>query len=223
MFKESEAKFHALEQQLSAAAICPKCESTLPNERALRLHTINNFAYCQGKCQECKASDSPCDLTGSTGPCSRCATSEKACHLEQTTRQKQPSQQCSEYLWRYASRHYGMHNKEDCIGRCERCEERNLPCRIFSGKDDCNEFLKGKSECYFCLLSNEECVRGPIEGSSLSDNESDDDQMDTGSLEAGEMDENAMDQDATDEDIMNEDAMDDNAMDEDTIDETLID
>ena len=79
------------------------------------------------------------------------------------------------------------------------------------GRDDYNEFLREESDSYFCFLSNENCVRGPIEGSSLSDNE------------AGEMDEDAIDTNVTAEDCMNEDATDDDAIDENLIDEESMD
>lgn len=40
-------------------------------------NTSRVFINCQGKCQECDASGSPCDLTRSTGPCSTCRSSGK--------------------------------------------------------------------------------------------------------------------------------------------------
>lgn len=137
-FEEMEKEFHATYQQLSdqqpvtpnePIAICPNCDDTFPNEHALYTHSYRNFVYCQGKCRECQASCSICDLTQSTGPCTSCRSSGKACHTKPSKGyHDQSPQQRSKCLWRYPPSNPRLrHHEESCIGRCNRCEEHDLP------------------------------------------------------------------------------------------------
>jgi hypothetical protein len=189
-FVELEQEFHATRQQASDVqpgtpnelpVICPNCDDTLPHEHALYLHSRKGFVYCQGKCKECQASGSPCDLSRSTGPCTRCRSSGKTCH---------PSPmkgygglrpwQCGKCLWRYSpivsitSRRAAKHIEEDCIGRCSRCEERDLPCRVFTSHGDQDPNPSGNTDCIFCLETREQCIRTQLKELGLAEGEMDD-------------------------------------------------
>jgi hypothetical protein len=197
-FEEMEKEFHATDQQLSDAqpvapsesvTICPNCGDTLPNEHALYMHSHRNFAYCQGKRRECQASGSLCDLTRSTGPCTSCRSSGKACHLNSLKSwHNQSPWQCSKCLWRYAPRNpRSRHNEESCIGRCNRCEVRDLPCRVFSHRDEHNSNPSGNTDCIFCLQFEEKCVRMPVKQLALAKSDIDEGQMDEGGMDESGM------------------------------------
>lgn len=167
MEKESHATYQQLSDQQRVPPTNqsrPKCDDTFPNELALYIHSYRNFVYCQGKCRECQASCSICDLTQPTGPCTSCRSSGKACHTNPSkSDHDQSPQQCSKCLWRHAPSSPRLrHHEESCIGRCDRCEEHNLPCRVFSQRSETDPDPTGNTDRIFCLQSNEKRVRMPM-------------------------------------------------------------
>ena len=162
-----EKEFYATYQQLSdeqlvapgeSVVIRPNHGDTVPDEHALYMHSYRNFAYCQGNCRECQASGSICHLTQSTGPCTSCRSSEKACRTKTSKRyHEQSPQQCSKCLWRYPPKNpRPRHHAESCLGRCNRCEEHDLPCRIFSNRNELHPNLTGNADCILLLAVQRE-------------------------------------------------------------------
>ena len=166
-----EQEFHATTQQTSDAqpgapsellVICPRCDDTLPHEHA----PPTTIKHCQEKCKQCQASGGPCDLSRSLGACTSCHSSGKTCHLD-------PLKgyggfylwQCGRCLWRCTplgskkSNGRRTHSERDCIGRCNRCKDGDLTCRILNFNGDQNSKPSGNGDCIFCLEMGVERVR----------------------------------------------------------------
>lgn len=145
--------------------VCPKCGDTFPNEHALSMHSMRNFVNCRGKCHECDASGSPCDLTRSIGPCSNCRSSGKPCHLLRSSNAR-AEWQCTKCLCRFGSSgsRFELHEK-DCIGRCVQCVKDDLPCRLYKHYNNPNR----SNDCISCLEEGKECIRVHTENLVLAE------------------------------------------------------
>lgn len=67
-----EKRYHETQLQSSDPGdlACLQCEDTFTHQSALVLHSVRNgVQFCQGECKGCEESNSPCDLSRSTGPC----------------------------------------------------------------------------------------------------------------------------------------------------------
>lgn len=64
----------------------------------------------------------------------------------------QSPQQCSKSLWRYPTNNPRFrHHEESWIGRCNRFEEQDSPCRVFSERSKTNPDPIGNSDSIFCF------------------------------------------------------------------------
>jgi hypothetical protein len=169
LFNKLEATFYGERQQFpnvrsdsqsGSLLVCPKCGEIFPDERALRLHSTKFFTYCQRKCKECRESDSPCDITRSVGACTTCRSAGMICRpMSDSKAYKKKPWQCGKCFWRYHGKSKLRHIEDDCIGRCNRCQELDLPCRVYSTRGDSTSNPSGKTDCIFCLKVMEQCVR----------------------------------------------------------------
>ena len=148
--------------QASSHKYAQSAEIPFPSEHALSIHASRDFINCQGKCQECHASGSPCDLTRSTGPCSTCRSSGKPCQ-EPKSSNRSKVWQCTKCLCRFLR---NPHPEKDCMGRCVHCVEDDLPCQL--------KYPPGPNQsidCIFCLQERKECIRPHTEDSVLAEDE----------------------------------------------------